>query len=55
MGEDRYWRWRRTDAGVVEGRERGPLAVLSEMWETEYVDEGGLSVPGIGVEEDQDL
>ena len=29
-------------------RERGPLAVLTEMWETEYVDGGGWRGPGIG-------
>ena len=39
--------WRRTGAGGGGGRERGSLAVLSEIWETEYVDEVGLSVPGI--------
>ena len=29
--EDRCWRLRRTDAGGDGGRERGPLAVLSEI------------------------
>ena len=38
--EDMCWRWRRTDAGGGGGRERGSLAVLSEMSETEYVDGG---------------
>jgi hypothetical protein len=31
---------RRTGAGGGGGSERGPLAVLSEMSETEYVDGG---------------
>ena len=39
---------RRTCVGGGGGRERGPLAVLSEMWETEYVDGGGWSGPVIG-------
>ena len=36
---------RRTGAGDGGGRERGPRAVLSEMWETDYMDGGGLSRP----------
>ena len=38
----------RTCVGGGGGRERGALAVLSEMWETEYVDGGGWSGPVIG-------